>query len=427
MSKKFSCGIDFGTSNSTCAVFNGTNVSLVPVERGHRVLPSALFFSVEGQVYFGREAINNYIDGEEGRLLRGLKSVLGTSLMHERTVVGKKSRTFQDILSIYIENLKVRAESYLGDSLTSVVMGRPVHFHDNNPDADKISESILEDIAGKLGFTDISFQYEPIAAAYAHEQELNHEALAFVVDIGGGTSDFTVICLSPERTLKFDRKDDILSTSGVRIGGTNFDKSLSLSSFMPYLGLGSQYRSEFDKSTLMTIPSKVYSDLSYWPFIHQAQTRQAVNETMSLLKTAEEPEKIGRLLELQKEQLGHAFLQAVERAKIELSSAEEWLEDMRKIGLDFSIQSNRTDFLSSIANQIEKIEHSMNECLSNAGCQNSDIDIVILTGGSSELPVINQLVQDKFPNAAISKNDKFGSVGRGLAYNAANLFKNRAT
>ena len=423
MSKNFSCGIDFGTSNSTCAVYNGKSILPVPMENSKEVIPSALFFSHEGHVYFGREAINLYIDGEEGRLLRGLKSILGTSLMIERTIVGKKSRTFEDILAIYISNLKSKAEQYLQSDIEKVVLGRPVHFHDNNPDADAKSEDMLRNIATSIGFKDIHFLYEPIAAAYSHEQTIEDEQIAVVVDLGGGTSDFTVIRLSADRKTKADRKEDILSTTGVRIGGVNFDKALSIASFMPYLGLGSEYRSEFDESKFMTIPSNVYNDLSDWPFIHQVQSRKAIAETKALLRTASEPEKLQRLLEIQKEHLGHAFLQVVEHAKIELTNADYTISDLSELGLDFTVKSTREEFMQSIDLQVERIKQAMNECVSSSGYKPSDIGLVILTGGSSEIPIINKIVNVTFPNAQISKDDKFGSVGRGLAYNAANLFK----
>lgn len=422
MNDQISCGIDFGTSNSTCAVYNGSTVELVPLDNENPVLPSALFFANDGEILFGKEAIAWYIDGEEGRLLRGLKSILGTSLMAERTVVGKKSRKFEDILSIYIGNLKNKAESFLGQSLENIVMGRPVHFHDKNPDADKKSEEILQKIANKIGFKGVQFQYEPIAAAYAHERKVENESVALVVDLGGGTSDFTVIRLSPERSTKPDRKDDILATAGIRVGGTNFDKRLSLASFMPYLGLGTQYHTEFDKNEILDMPPRVYHNLSDWPLIHQAQSPAAIREARTLLRTSLEPQKVQRLLDLQEKKLGHAFLQSVEQTKISLTSVDEYTSHFNSLGYNFIVKTDKDTFLSSIQTQIDRIDGCADECLTQSGCSQSDIDLVILTGGSSELPVINNMVRSKFPNAQILKEDKFGSVGRGLAYNASQIY-----
>ena len=341
--------------------------------------------------------------------------------MAERTVVSKRSRTFEDILSIYIANLKNKAERFLRNDLQNIVMGRPVHFHDKNPDADNKSEAVLRKIAKKVGFKQVHFQYEPIAAAYAHEKKVTRESVALVVDLGGGTSDFTVIRLSPERSMKQNRKDDILATAGIRVGGTNFDKCLSLSSFMPYLGLGSQYHTDFDKSKVLAMPLKIYHNLSDWPLIHQAQSASSIRETKALLRTSLEPDKIQKLLDLQENKLGHALLQIVEKSKIALTSAEEHAADLSSLSLDCIVNTYRDTFLKSIQTLINKINNCIDECVTQSECHHSDINLVILTGGSSELPVINNMVREKFPNAQISKDDKFGSVGRGLAYNASQI------
>lgn len=416
------CGIDFGTSNSTLAVYQNTQVNLIPLENGKGIIPSVLFFEGNGNVLYGREAIKAYIDGEDGRLMRGLKSVLGTSLMSEKTLVGKKNLSFEDILTNYIGHLKNKAEQALKQPLSHVVMGRPVHFHDNNPDADTLSQGILGRIARNVGFTEVHFQFEPIAAAYAHEQTLTSEETALVVDLGGGTSDFSIIRLSPNRVNKISRADDILSTAGIRVGGTNFDRNFSISSFMGHFGLGTEYRSEFEKEKLLAVPSKVYFDLSDWPFIHQAQSEKAIRETKTILRTALDRQKIERLLALQEEQLGHALLQIVEQAKIDLTLNDIVLSDLEDIGFDFDIPTNRQDLESSIHDLIDRIRKTMDEALLLANCKKEDITFIILTGGSSELPIINALIQSEFPNAHISKDDKFGSVGRGLAYNAAQIY-----
>jgi hypothetical chaperone protein len=161
--------------------------------------------------------------------------------MEDRTVIGQKSESFISILESYIGHIKSTAESITKQPLKNVVMGRPVNFHDNNPEANRKSQDILEKIAKSVGFKNIEFQLEPIAAAFAHEARLTKEQLALVVDLGGGTSDFTVIRLSPDKMDVRDRNEDILSTAGIKVGGTNFDKKLSMKSFMPELGLGSEF------------------------------------------------------------------------------------------------------------------------------------------------------------------------------------------
>lgn len=417
-------GIDFGTSNSTCAVFDGADTHLIPLEGQHLTLPSAIFFHESGALFFGREATRAYIEGEDGRLMRGLKSTLGTSLMSERTIINRKSMSFIDVLTVFIRNIKKKAESHLGATVENVVLGRPVHFHDNNPDADDESERVLGGIAASLGFKNIVFQYEPIAAAFAHERKIKHDKLALVVDLGGGTSDFAVVKLFPHTPLDHDRRDDILATTGVRVGGTNFDKRLSMSSFMPYLGLGTEYRSSMDPDKILSVPLKIYADLSDWPLVNGAQTHKAIRETQEILRQSLEPKKVGRLLKLQTEKMGHGFLQVVEQVKIDLTEKIEVVQSLSRLGLDFDVHVSRTMFEDSIREQIAKICRSMDECVRDAVVTSDDIEIIILTGGSSELPVINRLVSERFPCAEISRDDKFGSVGLGLAYNAGSLLKN---
>ena len=301
-------------------------------------------------------------------------------------------------------------------------MGRPVHFHDNDPDADAESEKVLREIAQKIGFKNIVFQYEPIAAAFAHERALRHDKLSLVVDLGGGTSDFTVIKLSPQRGVNQAREDDILSTSGVRIGGTNFDKRLSMSSFMPYLGLGGQFTSIFEAEKILDIPSTVYSELSDWPRVNFAQTQKAIRDVKDIRRTALAPDKLDRLIRLQEEKLGHTFLQHVEAAKIGLSDTATLSIAMDDIGFDFHVDLTKVRFEQDIADQIVKIEQTMDACLASAGVKAADIELVVLTGGSSELPAVNDMVSRKFCAADISTDDKFCSVGMGLAYYSAQIF-----
>ncbi|MEJ2125589.1 MAG: Hsp70 family protein, partial [Alphaproteobacteria bacterium] len=280
LSSSLSCGIDFGTSNSTVAISNGKgSAKLVPTENGLPTLPSAVFFHHTGkQPIFGRSAINAYLDGEDGRLMRGLKKVLGTPLMDDKTVIQGRVVGFSDILAIYIKYLKDQAELHAGSEIRNVVLGRPVHFHDNRPDLDDRSAEVIETIARQVGFEEVHFQLEPIAAAFAHEANFDDEKLSLVIDLGGGTSDFTIMRLSCRYMNKPERKQDILATAGVRVGGTTFDYRLSTKYFMPQLGLGSEYKGEFDASKILTVPSTVFAEMSDWHLVHRTHTEKAIQE-----------------------------------------------------------------------------------------------------------------------------------------------------
>ena len=235
------CGVDFGTSNSTVGWIRPGQPVMLGLEEGKTTLPSVVFFNAEDEeVSFGRAALAAYLAGYEGRLMRSLKSLLGTSLIDGQTEVGGRALPFRLLLAQFIGELKRRAELAAGREFTSAVFGRPVHFIDDSAKADRLAEDTLADVARACGFKDIAFQFEPIAAAFDYESQISREELVLIADIGGGTSDFSLVRLAPQRARKAERRDDILANAGVHIGGTDFDKYLSLSSVMPLLGYGSR-------------------------------------------------------------------------------------------------------------------------------------------------------------------------------------------
>jgi hypothetical chaperone protein len=219
------CGVDFGTSNSTVGWSRPGQSALLALEDGKPTLPSAIFFNDEdSSVTYGRAALADYLAGFDGRLMRSMKSLLGSSLIDGHTEVQGRALPFRTLLTKYIGELKQRAETAAGRPFTSAVLGRPVFFVDDNPVADQLAEDTLADIARSVGFEHISFQYEPMAAAFDYESRISREELVLVVDIGGGTSDFSLIRLGPERAARLDRREDILAHGGVHIGGGDFDK-----------------------------------------------------------------------------------------------------------------------------------------------------------------------------------------------------------
>src|SRR5437762_3120971 len=233
------CGLDFGTSNTTLGTIEGQEPVLAELEAGETTIPSAIFYEVDGAVLIGRRAIAAYVDGAPGRLMRSLKSVLGTSLIDETTRLGRQRTGFRDVIASYLGAVKRGAEQATGLELRDVVHGRPVHFVDNEPDADRKAEETLRQIAREVGFDDVTFQFEPIAAALDYERQIESEEIALIADIGGGTSDFSIVRLGPERHAKANRSSDILANDGTRIGGTDFDRQLSLGVVMPLFGFGS--------------------------------------------------------------------------------------------------------------------------------------------------------------------------------------------
>src|ERR1700704_856032 len=255
------CGLDFGTSNSAIGVVRGDTAVLAPVEADSTLMPSAVFFDYEtkGRVLFGSEAIAAYVGRAEGRLMRALKSILGSPLIDEETSLGGRKVPLTKVIEIFVRHLKHKAEAFAGQEITAVVHGRPVRFVDDDDGADARAQGVLEAIARRVGFRDVAFVYEPIAAAHHYERTVRSEELVLIADIGGGTSDFSVIRIGPDRRGRADRGRDGLANAGARLGGTDFDSALNLATVMPLLGLGTHL---VEKN--LPVPNALYHELATW-------------------------------------------------------------------------------------------------------------------------------------------------------------------
>lgn len=414
-------GIDFGTTNSAVSVSDGGVPHMVQITPGKDTIPSALFFDDnDKQVYMGYDAHQKYREPfSEGRFMRSLKRILGTSTMLTGTQIRGRYIKYEDIIGYFIRHLKEKLDETVGAPVVNVVMGRPVHFRDNDTYGDIAAQKQLEQIARNVGFKNIGFQYEPIAAAFSHEQQLSSEHLAVVIDIGGGTSDFTVIRLGPKLAHKTDRTDDILANTGIRIGGNDFDRSFAIDKFMPLYGLGTLYHSG-DK--ILPVPNAPYIDLATWSFVNRAYTPQVLSLMRGIQINAQSPDKISRMMDILKNNLGHTNLDYVEYAKINLSHQDQVIQTLDFLSDCPSVTTNVSEFVNAISNDVSKIQLSMNDCLAAASVKNTDIDLVILTGGSTQIPYVSTIVRNTFPNAILSDSNKMASVGLGLAYDAMRRF-----
>ncbi len=308
-----SCGLDFGTSNSTVALVRAAKPELVAVEDDKPTIPSAMFFSsARKDVAFGRHAIARYTEGEHGRFMRAIKSILGQGLFHEKTPIQGKRVPLSRVLTLFLAHLKQAAETGAGEEIHHAVLGRPVQFIENDPAADRQAQDDLESAARAVGFRNIAFQYEPIAAALDYELSTPKEELVFVVDIGGGTADFSIVRVSPEKSRNADRLADILANRGVRVGGTDFDRLLSLTYVMPLLGLGSG-------SGKAALPNWIFHDLSTWSRIGFLYSQKVKSVLRLVRHDAARTDLIDRLIRVIDHQEGHRIIDKVEQAKIALS------------------------------------------------------------------------------------------------------------
>ncbi len=411
------CGVDFGTSNSTVGWSRPGQSALLQLEDGKVTLPSVVFFNAdEEQVYYGRAALANYLEGYEGRLMRSLKSLLGTSLIDDQTEVMGKALPFRSLLTQFIAELKNRAEKAAGREFTSVVMGRPVYFVDGDEEADILAEDTLYEIAQSVGFKDIDFQYEPIAAAFDYESQIDKEELVLIADIGGGTSDFSLVRLSPERAKKADRRDDILATGGVHIGGTDFDKYLSLTSIMPLLGLGSRLNNDTE------VPSSYYFNLATWHTINLAYSQKTWLQIKDIYRDARDKAKLDSLLHLIENRSGHWLALKAEEGKIALSSQMETELLLDRLAPSTTLTLRRDEFDASIDKMVTTVESTVANLLKDAGIAAADVDTVVFTGGSSGVHLLREKISSLLPDARRVEGDLFGSIGAGLALDAVRKF-----
>ncbi|WP_313551870.1 Hsp70 family protein [Pseudomonas sp.] len=407
------CGIDFGTSNSTVGWLRPDSDILIPLEDGKVTLPSVIFFNVEERrPVYGRLALHEYLEGYEGRLMRSLKSLLGSKLLKSETSILGSALPFKDLLGLFLGTLKSRAEATAGREFDSVVLGRPVYFVDDDETADREAQDTLVAVAQKLGFKDISFQFEPIAAAFDYERTLNQEELVLIVDIGGGTSDFSLVRLSPERRQLADRQSDILATGGVHIGGTDFDKQLSLQGVMPLFGYGSLMKSQ------ALMPTSHFINLATWHTINTVYSQKAQLALKDMRYDAQDTAGMDRLFKLMEQRAGHWLAIQVENSKIELTHADRLSLDLSHIEKDLSAELTRPLFEDSIAQLLARIQSSVNQLLASAGVSHEQINTVFYTGGSSGIPALRHSIDQLLPQARKAEGDQFGSIGSGLAIEA---------
>jgi len=405
------CGLDFGTSNSAIGVARDKTAMLAPIEASSTLMPSAVFFDYEakGRVLFGNEAISAYVGQTEGRLMRALKSILGSPLIDEETSLGGRKVPLTKVVEIFVRHLKHKAEAFAGQEITAVVHGRPVRFVDDDDRADARAQEVLEAIARQAGFRDVAFVYEPIAAAHHYEQTIQSEELALIADIGGGTSDFSVIRVGPRHRERADRSRDVLATAGVRVGGTDFDTALSLAAVMPLLGLGTQL---IDKN--LPMPNALYHELAAWATINFAYTYKNERELAELVSLAGEPEKVGRLLNVVRQRLGHRLAFAVEDAKIALSVEERAAMPLAFLEAGLAISATRVDFDRAIEARIDRLYKAASDCIAAAGLGPGAIDTIFLTGGSSRVPAVRAAIGRAAPSARLAGGSDLLSVALGL-------------
>ncbi|WP_168795362.1 Hsp70 family protein [Paraburkholderia aromaticivorans] len=412
------CAIDFGTSNSAVAVPVGGALKLAPVEGAYTTLPTSVFFNTdENTREFGRAALAAYIDGFDGRLMRSMKSILGSPLAENSTDLGDGSAIkYTDVIAIFVEHLKRSAEKSAGGPIHRAVLGRPVFFVDDDPRADHMAQQQLEAAARSVGLREIHFQYEPIAAAFDYESHLTEEGLVLVADIGGGTSDFSLVRVGPERMKRVERKDDVLAHHGVHVAGTDFDRRVELATILREMG----YQTLDPEGR--EIPNRIYFDLATWHLINTVYSPKRVSELTLMRHLFTEVKHHDRLMRVVDRRLGHALAAHAEEAKIGVAAGGETVIDLDEVEDDLRLAFDEAQLIKAGQDETLRIVQAARDTVQAAGVATRDVNAIYFTGGSTGLAFLSGALAAAFPDARAVFGDRLASVATGLGIHARRLF-----
>ena len=414
-----SIGIDFGTTNTVVALgaADGT-MRCLNFSTGDTVLDvyrSVLCFlkreqgaSFNVETTGGNEAIENFLSSADDlRFIQSIKSHAASRLFEETRVFGVSYR-FEDLMASLLSCVKKDSGFDPTSFSGTTVSGRPVAFVGSQPD-DDLAMRRYADGYKKAGFGEPMQVYEPVGAAFSYAQRLTEDATILVGDFGGGTSDFSII--------RFEQTSDgIKSTpigySGLGIAGDRFDYRIIDAVISPNLGKNSQYKS-FGK--LLDMPKQYYAQFAKWHQLSLLKTPETIRALENLAKSAVNPTQIDALIETIVDDRGFDVYRAVSNVKTQLSSAPEAVLQI-KLG-DIAIEENITvgDFESWISPDLTAIDNCVGNLLDDSNMAPEDIDGVFLTGGSSFIPSVKRLFENRFGGNKLADGNQFQSVAIGLA------------
>ena len=433
-----SLGIDFGTTNSSIALaWPDGVVELVsfPTALGTtESFRSVLYLEQRKQAgraqvrgFTGPAAIEHYLEAEhKGRLIQSLKSYLTSRTLTTTEVFGRRY-SIEELIARILTDLRLNAERQFGEPIRHATVGRPVRFvGSDGPEDDDFASERLRKAFLSAGFESVTFEMEPIAAAYAYESTLDHDELILIGDFGGGTSDFSLLHVGPAVRARGRTAKDLLGNSGLGLAGDSFDARIVRKLVSPALGSDSFERSyalasDRRANLIPAVPAWIYANLERWHYLSFLKTRNVAEILKSARARAQEPDKIEALINLVEEDLGYQLHQAVQRLKMELSrqeSAEFWFRDG---SMDIVAEVSRLDFEGWIADDLEALERCVDSLLTSSTIAARDIDRVFLTGGTSFVPAVRRIFEKRFTAKRVRTGNEFTSVARGLALRAQEL------
>jgi len=434
-------GIDFGTSNSGVAIFQGDKVHVLPID-GKNIVPevvkSILYITRDYKHFIGQEAVELYYkhninrqrrfvqkwSGEidyrgsdmhyvrdiyvyvdelqPGRLLQFVKTAL-RSEKYQGTQVFERYYNLSDILSAYLRVLKQHAESLLQEEISRVTLGRPVKFSEDD-ELDQKAQNTLLQAAIEAGFKQVDFELEPVAAALYYELSLSRPQNVLIFDFGGGTLDLTIIRLGDphHRT--------IFASGGISVAGSDFDRAIIQQRMLSHFGKGLVQHDPEILKLINTIPD--------WAALPELSTPRAKAELERAIQAGEAPVRLKALESLIFNDLAFSFYNMVEATKITLSSRGVAEASMKEKDLDIWELYTRSQFENDIREQRQQIERVLMDTVAASGLEPGQIDAIVKTGGSSNIPVFSEMLANIFGQEKVKDSDVFNSVTGGLAIKA---------
>jgi hypothetical chaperone protein len=422
-------GLDFGTTNSAIAVVGEDGEphlarfsiydELIPTFR------SILYFEREEvgrgsrvRAFAGPRAIERYLETEEtGRLIQSVKSFLAAADFSSTDIFGSPV-PLEGLIEIILRGLRETALEQFGELAERVVVGRPVRFASASSSEDEeLALARLRTACRNAGFGEVVFEYEPVAAAYEYRRALDRDRLILIADFGGGTSDFSLLRLSPEGD--GDGDTEILGTDGLPIAGDVFDGQIVRNVVAPLLGMGTEYRSIFNR--VLRVPVWIYAHLQRWHHLSFLKSRRTMQLLFDLRREALEPQGFEALIHIVQNDLGFHLYRAVEQTKFQLSEASVSRFCFRHPPVGIEAEVRRSDFEKWIAEEIAAIGACMDRLLEQASVDSRQVDRVFLTGGSSFVPAVRELFATRFGLDRIRSGRELTSVASGLALRALDL------
>ena len=384
------------------------------LQKGQSALRELKFDGISSELLFGKMALTQYLeDPEEGYYIKSPKSFLGASGLASTQI-----QFFEDIVACMMSNVKKLTEQALQKEVTQTVIGRPINFQGlHGEESNRQAINVLTNAAKRVGFKDVEFQYEPVAAGFEFEASLTKETRVLVVDIGGGTSDCSMLLMSPDFSNNDNRNEHLLAHTGVRIAGNDFDIQLALQGIMPSLGMNSLLKTGKPMPTANFRQALAINNINEQTEFYSAKNRR---EMELLSRDAQESELVSRLLTVHDHKLSYQLVNAAEQAKIGLSDHEEQTICLNDIHDSLTVSVSRATLKQANMRTLDNIAQLMTSAVAEAQCQP---EVIFVTGGTAKSPVLSEFLQQQMPGVPLVVGDHFGSVTSGLARWAERIYR----